>query len=164
MPRRTRSPKATQRRARNERETSDGECRVLSPGGGDPIVAAVAGTRIPPPAALTGANESGESPTPASVPGKMLVPVDEWRPEGSECSGSLRASSHHSKRCCGSHCRAICPRPDALAHRYVARRRGRSRPVRLLRRQLCAESGVAMLLAYPGPATTNTMRYVARKA
>ena len=47
---------------------------VLSAVVGD-NVATVAGVRIPPPAAPAGANEPGNSPTSASVLGKMLVPA-----------------------------------------------------------------------------------------
>ena len=52
---------------------------VLGAAGGDLIVAAIVGARIPPPAALAGANKPGKSPP---VLGKMLVLADGWRPEG----------------------------------------------------------------------------------
>ena len=55
---------------------------VPSPGAGEPIVAAVAGVRNPPPLAPPpGANKPGESPSPEGVPGKLPVPPDGARPE-----------------------------------------------------------------------------------
>jgi hypothetical protein len=65
---------------------------VPSPGTGDPIVAGVAGVRIPPVlAALPGANKPGESPSPAGVPGKPPVPVEGVRPV---CGGGAEAGEY----------------------------------------------------------------------
>ena len=100
-------------------ECSDGGCRGLSPGGGDSIVAAVAGTRIPPPATLTGANEPGESPTPAGEPGNMLVPVDECRPEGGECRGAYVQARIALNAAVGRTI-GLSALGQALAQRYVA--------------------------------------------
>ena len=74
---------------------------VLSAAGGDPIVAAVVGVRILPPAALAGANEPGESPTSAPVLGKMPMLADGRRPEGGgwQASEVILGVSTYARTC-----------------------------------------------------------------